>query len=157
MASGLPGKLCWQRTRPQYSKPQCDSWVGKISREKRQAAHSRLPGLPWWFREWRICLQCGRGARLLDWEDPWRRAWRPTPSFLPGASPWTEQPGRAAVEEVRRSWWGHSWAAAHRPARGGLEKRSTTALALPFKIIYLVTLTFMLFRRYTANLCGDGR
>ena len=34
---------------------------------------------------------------------------------------------------------------------------STTALALPFKIIYLVTLTFILFRKYIANLCGDGR
>ena len=24
----------------------------------------------------------------------WRRAWKPTPVFLPGDSPWTEQPGR---------------------------------------------------------------
>ena len=24
---------------------------------------------------------------------PWRRAWQPTPSFLPGESPWTEEPG----------------------------------------------------------------
>ena len=24
---------------------------------------------------------------------PWRRAWRPTPGFLPGESPWTEEPG----------------------------------------------------------------
>ena len=33
------------------------------------------------------------------WEDPlvgkipWRRAWQPTPVFLPGESPWTEEPG----------------------------------------------------------------
>ena len=26
-------------------------------------------------------------------EDPWRRAWQPTPVFLPGESPWTEEPG----------------------------------------------------------------
>ena len=24
---------------------------------------------------------------------PWRRAWQPTPIFLPGESPWTEEPG----------------------------------------------------------------
>jgi len=23
----------------------------------------------------------------------WRRAWQPTPLFLPGESPWTEEPG----------------------------------------------------------------
>ena len=25
---------------------------------------------------------------------PWKRAWHPTPVFLPGESPWTEEPGR---------------------------------------------------------------
>ena len=25
---------------------------------------------------------------------PWRRAWQPTPVFLPGEPPWTELPGR---------------------------------------------------------------
>ena len=25
---------------------------------------------------------------------PWKRAWLPTPVFLPGESPWTEEPGR---------------------------------------------------------------
>ena len=25
---------------------------------------------------------------------PWRRAWQPTPVFLPGESPWTEETGR---------------------------------------------------------------
>ena len=24
---------------------------------------------------------------------PWRRTWKPTPGFLPGESPWTEEPG----------------------------------------------------------------
>ena len=24
---------------------------------------------------------------------PWRRAWQPTPAFLPGESPWTEEGG----------------------------------------------------------------
>ena len=25
---------------------------------------------------------------------PWRKEWQPTPVFLPGKSPWTEEPGR---------------------------------------------------------------
>ena len=35
-----------------------------------------------------------KGVRSLGWRDPWRRAWWPTPVFLPGESPWTEEPGR---------------------------------------------------------------
>ena len=29
---------------------------------------------------------------------PWRREWQPTPVFLPGESPWTEEPGRGHKE-----------------------------------------------------------
>ena len=32
-------------------------------------------------------------VQSLSWEDPWRRAWQPTPVFLPGEFPWTEEPG----------------------------------------------------------------
>ena len=33
-------------------------------------------------------------VRSMGWEDPpWRRAWQHTPVFLPGESPWTEEPG----------------------------------------------------------------
>ena len=34
---------------------------------------------------------------------PWRRAWQPTPVFLPGESPWTEEPGGL------QSTWSQSW------------------------------------------------
>jgi len=39
-------------------------------------------------------LQCGR-PEFSPWvgKIPWRRAWQPTPVFLPGESPWTEEPG----------------------------------------------------------------
>ena len=39
-------------------------------------------------------LQCG-GPGFNPWvgKIPWRRAWQPTPVFLPGESPWTEEPG----------------------------------------------------------------
>ena len=59
-----------------------------------------LVGLPWLGfpggsvgKE--ICLQCGRPG-LYPWigKIPWRRAWQPTPVFLPGESPWTEESGR---------------------------------------------------------------
>ena len=37
----------------------------------------------------------GSMCEVLPWvgKIPWRRAWQPTPIFLPGESPWTEQPG----------------------------------------------------------------
>ena len=31
---------------------------------------------------------------------PWRRKWQPTPGFLPGESPWTEEPGGATDHRV---------------------------------------------------------
>ena len=33
-------------------------------------------------------------VRSLIGKIPWRRAWQPTPVFLPGETPWTEEPGR---------------------------------------------------------------
>ena len=30
----------------------------------------------------------------LGWKDPLKRARQPTPVFLPGESPWTEEPGK---------------------------------------------------------------
>ena len=37
---------------------------------------------------------------------PWRRAWQPTSVFLPGESPWTEEPGELqyiGLQSVRHS------------------------------------------------------
>ena len=61
---------------------------------KGQVTHSRIHRLPWWLRRLRIRLQCGRPGF-----DPWvgkitgRKTWQLTPVFLPGDSPWTEEPG----------------------------------------------------------------
>ena len=38
---------------------------------------------------------------------PWRRAWQPTPVFLPGESPWTEKPGGLLSTGLERA--GHDW------------------------------------------------
>ena len=43
---------------------------------------------------------------------PWRRAWQPTPVFLPGESPWTEEPG--GVQTMGSQRGGHDcWDLAH--------------------------------------------
>ena len=43
----------------------------------------------------RIRQQCGRpGFDSWVGKIRWRRAWQPTPIFLPGESPWTEEPHR---------------------------------------------------------------
>ena len=51
--------------------------------------------LPWWLRQSSTRPQCGRSG-FGPWvgKIPWRRAWQPTPVFLPGESLWTEKPGR---------------------------------------------------------------
>ena len=37
----------------------------------------------------------------------WKRAWQPTPVFLSGESPWTEEPG--GLQSMRSQRVGHSW------------------------------------------------
>ena len=44
-------------------------------------------------------------AQSLDSEDPQRRAWQPTPVFLTGESPWTEEPG--ALQSMGSQRVGH--------------------------------------------------
>ena len=51
--------------------------------------------LSWWLGQERIRLQCRRpGFDPWVGKIPWRRERVPTPVFLPGESPWTEEPGR---------------------------------------------------------------
>ena len=70
--------------------------------------YSSILGLSWWLRWQRICLQCGRpGFGSWIGKIPWRRAWQPTPVFLPGVSPWTEEPGGLQSMESHRV--GHYW------------------------------------------------
>ena len=43
--------------------------------------------IPWWLRHLRICLHCGKPRFNPGvWKISWRRAWKPTPVFLPGES-----------------------------------------------------------------------
>ena len=46
-------------------------------------------------------------VQSLGWEDPRRRAWQPIWVFLPGESPWTEEPGglqSKGLQRVRYDW-----------------------------------------------------
>ena len=42
-------------------------------------------------------------VQSLDWEDTLEEAWQPTPVFLPGESPWTEEIGRLQPIRVAKS------------------------------------------------------
>ena len=71
--------------------------------------HRINPRLPWWVKWWRMHLQCGRpGFNLWVGKIPWRRAWKPTPLFLPGESPWTEEHG--GLQSMELPTVGHDWA-----------------------------------------------
>ena len=55
--------------------------------------------------------QCRRNKRhgFDPWvrKIPWRRAWQPTPKFLPGESSWTKEPGglwSMGSQRVRHNW-----------------------------------------------------
>ena len=61
--------------------------------EKGQSIHTSILELPCWLRWSTIHLQCGRpGFDPQAGKIPWRRAWQPTPIFLPGEAPWTGSP-----------------------------------------------------------------
>ena len=45
----------------------------------------------------------GTWIRSLGWEDPLEEGMVPTPVFLPGECPWTEDPGRTAIHGVAKS------------------------------------------------------
>ena len=56
--------------------------------------------------------QCGRpGFSLWVGKIPWRRKWQPTPVFLPGESPWAEEPGGPQSTESQKV--GHRRATKH--------------------------------------------
>ena len=54
------------------------------------------PGLARWHHSREPTYRCKINRRWLDlWIGKilWSRKWQPTPVFLPGESPWTEEPG----------------------------------------------------------------
>ena len=66
-----------------------------------------------------FCLDC----TSLWWEvgrEHWSRQWQPTPVFLPGKIPWTEEPGGLQSMSLQRVV--HDWATEHARREQGCEK-----------------------------------
>ena len=76
-------------------------WTAPLSPER----------LPRWRSWYRTCLPMQetyeRRVRSLGGEDPLEKGMAPTPAFLPGESPWTEEPGRLQSTGSHRV--GHDW------------------------------------------------
>ena len=51
----------------------------------------------------------------LGWEDPLEEGMQPTPVFLPGKSPWTDEPGRLQSMGLQRLR--HDWETTHKNDR----------------------------------------
>ena len=61
-------------------------WLG-LSLNTYLRLNKALFGLPWWLRQKRICLQCGRhGFDSCVGKIPWKRAWQSPLVLLPGES-----------------------------------------------------------------------
>ena len=52
--------------------------------------------------------------------NPWRRAWQPTPVFLPGGSPWAEKLGR--LQSMGLQSVGQDWVTNHSTASAAIAK-----------------------------------
>jgi len=79
----------------QCRRPQFASWAGEFPWERDRLPVLVLLGFPGgsYGKE----STCNAGDLGFDpWvgKIPWRRVWEPTPVFLPGESPWTEEPDR---------------------------------------------------------------
>ena len=80
--------------------------------------HTKFPGFPAWNSKASLAQMIknlpamGRPG-FYPWvgKIPWKRAWQPTPVFLPGESPRTEEPGRLQSTESQRVE--HDWATKH--------------------------------------------
>ena len=70
-------------------------WLASQIAELVKKKNNNLPAVQeTWFDSW---------VRKI----PWRRAWQSTPVFLPGESPWAEEPGglqSVGSQRVRHSW-----------------------------------------------------
>ena len=82
-----------------------------------------------WLRQERSHLKCGR-PEFDPWVEkiPRRRAWQPTPGFLPGESPRTEEPG--GLPSVGLQIDGHDWATKHSTAHSQFVPASSAFFCL---------------------------
>ena len=99
----LPGEFHRQRTPMDYS-----PWGCKESDMTEQLTFRGFPGST---SSKEPACQCRRHKRHgFDprvRKIPWRRAWQPTPVFLPGEFPWTEEP--SGLQSIGLHRVGHNW------------------------------------------------
>ena len=68
-------------------------------------AIGNIVGLQVLLNLWRICLQCRRpGFNPWIRKIPWRRAWQPTPVFLPGEFPGQTSPAGYSLWSCKETW-----------------------------------------------------
>ena len=77
--AGDPGLIPWSGRSPgeQIGYPLQYSWASLVAQMIKNHLQCGRPGFDPWV------------GKIL-----WGRPWQPTPVFLPGESPWTEEPGR---------------------------------------------------------------
>ena len=68
--------------------------------------HFSTGSVPWFSGKASACNIQETWVWSLGLEDPWGRKWQPTPVFLPGEIPWTEEPGR--LQSMRLQRVGHN-------------------------------------------------
>ena len=105
------GKESACKARNPISVPELGRWPGEGTGSPLQDSWACLLA-----QKVKIYLQCGRPG-FSPWvgKISWRRAWQPKPVFLPGDSPWTEEPGRLQSRGSQRV--GHDWATRQRTAQ----------------------------------------
>ena len=91
---------------------------------------------------------CGRpGFNPWVGKIPWWRAWQPTPVFLLGESPWTEEPSRLQYMGSQRV--GHDWGPKHSTAHLLLFFNFSSCLFSSFlvvdQLIFNVSFFFLMF------------
>ena len=106
-------KMPWRRERlptpvfwPGEFHGLCSPWVARSQTRLRDFHFQRtLRGFPGGASGKEPACQCrrakGRGFNLWVRKILWRRKWQPTPVFLPGESPLTEEPGRLSTGSQR--------------------------------------------------------
>ena len=65
---------------------------------------------PWWLSDKESACQCRRlGFNPWVRKIPWRRAWQPTPVFLPGESHGQRSLGVGGLQSIGSQRGGHHW------------------------------------------------
>ena len=93
----VPGSISSPPTRvPWHSPDHCPHPPGAASHLHQGAANwepTTAPTFPGGSDSKESICNAEDLGLIPGFKDPWKRAWQHTPVFLPGESPWTEEPG----------------------------------------------------------------